>query len=259
MRLFDVHSHLQDERLASRLGAVLGRARDVGVERIVCCGCTERDWEDVRRIAAAHSEVVPSYALHPMYIESRSGDWLDRLRERLADPAAVVGEIGLDHLVGGIDPLDQEQVFVAQLKLAAEQGRPAAIHCRKAWGRMLEILRAHADFEAGVHIHSFSGSVESLRSVCAMGARVSWSGAVTHPGNRRGQAAVQAVPLNRLLIETDSPDLAPDGADTRSVNEPANLPLVLRCIASLRGLPPGELAEIAWSNSCRLFRRPEAP
>lgn len=259
MRMFDVHSHLQDERLLGRLDSVIARAHQAGVERMVCCGCTEQDWEHVRRIARTHPPVIASYALHPLYLRNRTRDWLDRLRAYASEPGAVIGETGLDHLVDGADPVEQESVCTEHLRLASQLNRPVSIHCRKAWGRMLELLREHADFDAGVHIHSFSGSVETLDAVCAMGARVSWSGAVTQPRNRRGQAAVQAVALDRLLLETDSPDLPPDGTAREAPNEPANLPIVLRCVAGIRGLPADELAAIVWANSCRFFRQSEAP
>ncbi len=265
MRLFDAHNHLQDERLAADLDASVAAARAAGVARMVCCGSSEQDWAGVAAAAARHAGlVVPSYGLHPWYARGRTAGWLDALRARLAAaPAAGVGEIGLDRPVEPRDEADQEAVFLAQLRLGRELGRPVSIHCRRAWGRLLECVEPLGPHPAGLLFHSFSGAPELAARLVPLGAFFSFSGAVTFSGNRRGRRAAAAAPGDRLLIESDAPDLAPCGVDAprdpasgRAVNLPANLPRVLEAVAALRGVTPEEAARLTWENGERLFGGP---
>ena len=270
MRLFDSHCHLQDDRLALGIEAALERAATAGVGGMACCGSSEADWAAVRRLASKHPEIVPAYGLHPWFVSERTGAWFDTLRDFLRDPDSVVGEIGIDHAIKGEDLDDQERVFIQQLELARELNRPATVHCRRGWGRLLEILGRTGGFAPGVLIHSYSGSAELVPQLCALGAFFSFSGSITHDRNLRGRKSVPAVPDDRLMIETDAPDLmpaipaaVPPGAaagepgerGNARVNEPANLVHVVRVVAELRGASVERVASIAWANSCRFFRR----
>ena len=142
MHLFDAHCHLQDERLLPQLDAVMGRAAGHGVVRMMCCGSCAADWPQVRTLAPRFPQVSLSFGLHPWYVGERSPDWLGLLREYLAGGPAAVGEIGLDHALAKSTYAEQETVFLAQLDLAKELHRPVSIHCRRAWGRMMELLEA---------------------------------------------------------------------------------------------------------------------
>lgn len=262
MRLFDSHCHLQDERLAPHLEAVLRRAAEAGVDGALCCGSSESDWEAVRRLAASQSFIRPAYGLHPWYVTERSPHWLDALQARLNDPAAGVGEIGLDHALDRGTFAAQEECFLAQIKLAAEWRRPVSLHCRRAWGRLMELLDAHGWPPDGVVLHSYSGSRDLIEPLARRGAFFSFSGAITHERNARGREAAAAVPDDRLLVETDAPDIpaalptamaALAGADGRPLSEPAHLVLTLRTLASLRHVPEETLAELTWRNAGRIF------
>jgi TatD family hydrolase len=222
----------------------------------------------VADLAAQHADIAPSFGLHPWYVSERPADWLDRLRALLeAHPRAGVGEIGLDHAEKHLDPADQMRVFLDQLALARDLGRPASIHCRRAWGALQEALARTGPLPAGFVVHSYSGSRELIPALAGCGGYFSYSGSLTYPDNRRGAESAQAVPLDRLLIETDSPDILPYGASRPSAaegsegghvegaNEPANLVLVLQRLADLRATPAEDLAAAMWQNSLRLFRR----
>jgi len=255
MKLFDAHCHLQDSRLRKNLAGVLQRARAVGLEGMLCCGSAEDDWEDVAVIAAESSMVVPAFGLHPWYVQKRSACWEDRLRAFLHRfPFAAVGEIGLDHALPGRNDEEQRIVFLAQLALARELRRPVAIHCRRAWSDLLSMQAELAALPAGFLVHSYSGSVNMIETLTRLGGWFSFSGSITWPRNLRGQSAVRQVPEERLLIETDAPDLRPwlsGSADSPAdePNEPANLSLILRRVAELRGMPPEAMAERLWSNT----------
>lgn len=259
MLLFDAHCHLQDRRLSGSIDAVMGRARAAGVAGFSCCATGEPDWPAVRDLAGRFPDVVPSLGVHPAYLGTRAAGWKDRLRERLqALPAAGVGEIGLDRTIEEANDAEQMAVFREQLDLAREFGRPVSVHCRRAWGVLLEMLPRLAAGLPGFVVHSFSGAADHIAPLVRCGGFFSFSGVVTRSRNRRGQAAAQAVPLDRLLIETDAPDLMPSRPDLGPVgpdtpNEPANLACVCRRVAELRGMPPEELAGVTLRNARRLF------
>src|SRR5512136_1307355 len=127
LHLYDAHNHLQDPRLAPHLAAVLDEAAREGVLRMVVNGSSEEDWPAVLTLARQCPQVIPSFGYHPWYVKERSVDWQNALRRALAEMPAGVGEIGLDRWVKGHDLPDQEEVFVWQLRLAAERNLPVSI------------------------------------------------------------------------------------------------------------------------------------
>ena len=256
--LFDSHCHLQDPRLLGRIDEVMSSAGAAGVGGMLCCGAEESDWQAVMRLCARFPSLVPALGLHPLYISARSAHWLEDLRGMLEGSEAAVGEIGLDHAVEPRDDGGQEEVFVAQMSLAGELDRAVSVHCRRAWGRMMEIVRSEGMPGRGMVFHSFSGSVELVGPLCEMGGYISFSGTITRSGNRRGHEAAKAVPWDRLMIETDSPDLLPvihepGGGIRKGANEPGNLTFVVKKIAELRGVSEDEVAETTWANARRVF------
>lgn len=257
MQLFDAHCHLQDERLAPDLDAVMERAYRAGVTRFLCCGAAESDWDRVAGLSRQFKGMIPAFGLHPWYVKDRTARWLERLRDLLlTHPEAAVGEIGLDHALKEYSRTEQTEVFRDQIALAVELQRPVNLHCRRAWGALLEELRRCPTLPRGFMVHSYSGSTETLAPLLELGGYISFSGSITLSGNRRGHAAAQAVPLERLLIETDTPDIPPviDGVRRTDVpNEPANLPLVAHRIARLRNLPMEQIAGETFYNAERLF------
>jgi len=260
--LIDCHVHLQEAVFAPDLGDVLGRAAEAGVRRLVCNGTREDDWPSVLRIARASPGVVPCFGLHPWYVAGRSPDWLPKLECLLQTVPSGVGEVGLDRRADGRDEAAQEALFRAQLALGRRFHRPVMIHCVRAWGWFLDVLRDEAPLPAGMLLHAYSGSAELLGELLERGAYFSFAGSVLAAGRRRTQGALQQVPLDRLLIETDAPALPPPatghpgsagsvGGSDR--DEPANLPALLRGIAELRGMTQARLSQSVWENACRFF------
>lgn len=257
MELFDAHCHLQDRHFACILDAAMQRATAAGVSYFACCGCAEDDWQDVSDISLRYAGVLPSFGLHPWYIKDRSKNWLDILCEFLSRyPQAGVGEIGLDHALPKESFDDQDEVFRAQLVLASELGRPVSIHCRKAWAALLDALQHTPTLLYGFVIHSYSGSHELIRPLAQLGAYFSFSGSLTFSRNKRAHRCAALVPADRLLIETDTPDIQPIIDSTRNTdipNEPANLVHVLHKLSELRDLSPEQTAELTYQNAYRLF------
>lgn len=273
MRLFDCHNHIQEERVYSHLEQVMVRAQEAGVVKMGVKGCIESDWSRVIEIADAHEGVHPSFGLHPWFIAGRSDQWLQILEERLMEyPQAGVGEIGIDHAIKERDDADQETVFMAQLALAQRLERPVSIHCRQAWGRLIELLDEAGELPRGMLIHCFGGSAEVAMELVKRGAYISFSGSITRPNNKKAGPAILAVPAERILIETDAPDILPQNidmttlyaggvpspasvasADAAPPNEPAFLRWVLARAAELRGMGESEFAALTFSNAERFF------
>lgn len=250
--LFDAHCHLQDARLAARLPEVLRQAAAAGVGRMLCCGCNEGDWAAVQRLAEQHPVVAPAFGMHPCDLQGRSAAWPETLERMLLAVPSGVGEIGLDHALDVRNDAEQEEVFLTQLRLARKLRRPVSIHCRRAWGRLVELLKLEGGVWWGGQLHSYSGPPDLVPGLEAMGLYLSFSGMVTRSGNKRGHRAAAAVSPKRLLIETDSPDLLPSGATTDS-NEPGNLPLIAAAVARIRGVTIETIEQQTWENACRLF------
>ncbi|MBN1334970.1 MAG: TatD family hydrolase [Deltaproteobacteria bacterium] len=264
VRLFDAHCHLQDAALAPRLDRLLAAARADGVTGWSCCGVREDDWDAVLDIARRHEGVVPSFGLHPAYLRDRRAGWQDRLAGRLTGhPAAGVGEVGLDRAKEGLLPLeDQEAVLREQVALARDLGRPVTIHGVRAWSRVIEILRPFGPHRAGIVCHAFGGPADLVGPLAALNARFSFGGTVTRTHARRIHDAARAVPLDRLLVETDAPDLAPigehgleRGPDGRPVNEPRTLRVVVATLAAVRQEAPEVTAEATAENARALFAK----
>lgn len=265
MSFCDAHNHLQDERFARRQAEIVATARAAGVTQMVVNGSCEEDWPQIATLAREFPGlVVPSFGYHPWYVAERTPRWRDTLVDWLdCTPGAVVGEIGLDRWKPGLAYEGQEEVFVAQLRLAAERNLAASLHCLQAWGRLHDLLREQPRPARGFLLHSYGGPAEMVAPLAKLGARFSFPGYFIHERKARQRETFKAVPLERLLIETDAPDqLLPDMAnrhlltDTltgKPLNHPANLPAVYQFMAELRGVPLAELTAQVQENFRQLF------
>jgi TatD DNase family protein len=281
MKLFDSHCHLQDDALLPNIGNVMECAMATGVERMACCGTSPADWDQVLQLAEQFPQIIPMIGIHPWFIpmigpEAKrerprrsdeaatdqgaaihpwfvSGEWkqsVQALKKLLREhPEAGVGETGLDFQEKFTNRAEQEASFAAHLDLARELNRPVAVHCVQAWGRLIEILREHP--APKIILHAFGGAPELIPDLVKLNCWFSFCGSVTNPNAKRVRASAVAVPENRLLIETDSPDFPPLGCS--SPNEPSSLIHVARAVAELRGVSSEGLAALTFSNAANLF------
>lgn len=254
----DAHCHLQDPRLAGDLPGVLARAERAGVSAMVVCGTRESDWDRVQDIAREHASVVPMLGLHPWYVaEARTG-WERRLQDRLRDSGAGLGECGLDFALEGCDRDAQVAALRAQIRLARALGVPLAVHCRKAWDSLGRLVGEEGLPEAGALLHAFGGSAETARVMQDLGFSLSFGCSIADPMHRRAAQVLPVVRPERLLFETDAPDLPPrhlDGWPEDAPNEPALLPLVAEAAGRLRGESPERVAGLALDNARKMFAR----
>ncbi len=241
MLLYDAHNHLHDARLRKLERAALLRQLDAaGVQAAGVNGTEPGDWQAVADCRAEAKEVlgrafvVASYGLHPWKVAEAKGDWLADLEQRLRDdPAAGVGEVGLDGWIEGADIEAQEAVLRPQVELAAELNRAVTFHCLHAWQPFMKFLADARLPERGFLVHSPGASPEIIEQIAQKGGYCSVSGYFLAPQRKQYQRAMQAIPADRLLIETDAPDMLPpeatrehtldDPSTGEALNHPANL------------------------------------
>lgn len=255
--LVDTHAHLADPGLASRLPAVLATAREHGVRRIIAVATTASDSRQVVALAAEHPDMIrAAVGIHPNDAgEATAADWAS-VRALAADEAVVaVGETGLDrHWDRTPFPLQQE-FFARHLELAREVGLPIIIHSRECHRDVVDQLGRLGRPIRGV-LHSFTGSWAEAEDLLALGLHLSFAGMVTFANKSLDplREAAARVPADRLLVETDSPYLAPVPHRGQS-NEPGRVVHTSTKLAALRGISLQELAVRTTKNAEELFRR----
>jgi TatD DNase family protein len=251
VKLIDSHCHLDFPPLSSRLPEILTSAAKCGVVGFIVPGVEPQSWDKIISLAAADSRISAAPGVHPMKADTWSKTAVETLHKLIPDIVAI-GEIGLDYSEGM--PLHelQEEVFRAQLRIAAAADIPVIIHCRRAFADMLRILNEEKSDKFRGVMHAFSGSVEVACEFIAMGLKIGIAGPVTWDNAIRPVKLIEAIPLEHLLLETDSPDLSPQN-HRGEVNEPAFLLDIACKITEVKGLPLAEIAAITSENAKSLF------
>lgn len=253
MRLFDTHAHYYDEKFDPDREAVLSALPAAGVERVVCPGCDLESSRQSMALAERYPFLYFAAGLHPENLEGTTLDDIDALRPLLAHPKCVaVGEIGLDYYWLK-DPGERQRsrlYFDRQLSLAEELDLPAIVHDRDAHRDVMDLVKAHPGARGVFHCCALSA--EDALVMVNLGWYVSFTGNVTFKNARRALEVMAAVPLERIMIETDSPYMTPEPYrgkrnDSRYVNR------VAETLAQVKGLSPEEAAEATCQNALRFF------
>lgn len=253
MNVFDSHCHLDDERFDPDREETYRRMLAAGVGECVCVGSDLPSSRRCLAFARAHAGVYAAVGVHPHEAKDAPPDYLAQLEALMTQEKAVaLGEIGLDYYYDLSPRETQRRVLAEQVALAAERDWPTIYHIRDAHGEMVDFFRAQKRLPPGL-IHCFSGSVEIAREYVRMGFFISFAGPLTFKKAPNLWEAAMSVPLDRLMVETDSPYLAPEPLRGRR-NEPANVVWVLRRLAELRGLPEEEMARVTTENARRFYR-----
>jgi TatD DNase family protein len=250
--MIDSHSHIYTERYQDDRDAVIARAVAAGVTQLLQVGC---DLEESRSVVALSTRVPGIYAavgVHPHQATTVGTDVLDALEALVHHPKVLAwGEIGLDFYYD-YSPRDvQQQAFVAQLQRAIQCNVPVVIHTREAERATLDLLQDYPVPCFG-HVHCFTGTPAMAEQLLIMGFYIGFTGIVSFPKADNVRAAVRVVPLERLLIETDSPYLAPLPYRGRR-NEPAFVRLVAEAIAHVKGVPLGDVLHHSTRNFYHLY------
>lgn len=229
----DAHNHLQDTRFDGFREDVIMEMLDQGIQHCVVNGTRPSDWAKVAKLAKDYPEIViPSFGLHPWHAAEAINHpgWLDQLTHLLdTTPNACIGECGLDRGIEGYDKDQQTQVFTLQLKLAASRNLPISIHCVRAWGQLIDMLESTPLPQRGFLLHSYGGSAELIPRFARLGGYFSFSGAMLRSHKQKTRDIFTQVPPDRLLLETDAPDMLPPNEIIShplagNINHPANLP-----------------------------------
>jgi TatD DNase family protein len=256
----DSHCHLDAPEFDADRAAVVQRARQAGVQRLVLPAVEAANFDAVRALAHEH-DAAYALGIHPLYVE-RAGDadlgrLADALRAHALDPRLVaVGEIGLDHFVPGLDLQRQERFYLAQLELARDAGLPVILHVRRSADSLLKGLR-RTEVAGGI-AHAFNGSRQQAGQFIALGLRLGFGGAMSFERARRIRELAATLPAPALVLETDAPDIPPQwlyrtaaarAAGATSRNEPAELPRIGAVLAELRGWSLAETAAVTVANT----------
>ena len=276
--LYDAHQHFHFDPLTPHRAAIIADLQAVGLRRAVVNATNEEEWPIVAALAREYAWVVPSHGIHPWDSGDRQPGWLEKLRAALvADPAAGVGEIGLDRwIIDGVRPDDpriagirvaplaeQIEVFAAQLALAAELNRAASIHCVQAFGAVLETLQKSPRPARGFLLHGYGGPAEMIKTFVDLGAYFSFNIELEGTRHHARRENFRHIPADRLLVETDAPTKPPTPECNRyplpptaggaAINHPANLVVAYEALAKLRGLTVDALAAQVEENFKHLF------
>jgi len=250
--LFDTHCHLTDPKLAGDESDCIEMAKRAGVAWILTVGIDLATSREAARQSGAYEGVFAAVGIHPHEASAAGESDLEELESLLEKNGVVaIGEVGLDYRYEISSRERQKELFARQVELARRRRVPLVVHSREAVGDCIEILSEHGGGEVGGVFHCFTGTAEEAAEAVGLGFHVSFAGNVTYRGFDARSAAV--VPPGRLLIETDSPYLAPV-PHRGKVNEPAFLPFVLEGLAGkIEREDVRSLARITTANAARLF------
>ncbi|KAB2325178.1 TatD family deoxyribonuclease [Betaproteobacteria bacterium SCN1] len=252
----DTHSHFDAAEFDADRDTEYARARAAGVDVQIVPSVARTNFDAVATVCAHYSGCLPAWGLHPMYVAAHAQDDLDALRARIAAQRPVaVGEIGLDLFVRGLDVAAQEHFYAEQLKIARDHDLPVLLHCRKSSDLLLKHLR-RIRVPGGI-AHAFNGSAQQAAAFIKLGFRLGFGGAFTWPRAHHLRRLAAELPLDAIVLETDSPDIPPVWIG-RGRNAPGELPRIAAALARLRELDVETVARTTTANARRVLRLTDA-
>jgi len=254
--LIDTHAHLDDDRFAGDLDAVLERAHAAGVQHVITIATTAPTSHASIALARRYPALRATVGIQPNHVAEAAADAWDEVLRLADDPAVVAyGETGLDRHWDYTPFAQQEDFFARHLDLARRKNRAVVIHCREAEADTVRMLRADYERHGPVRavMHSFTGDLATAQACLEMGLFISFAGMLTYKNAQALRDVAAQVPLDRVLVETDSPYLAPVPVRGQR-NEPAHVVHTAACLAQVLGISPEALAEATTANARRLFQ-----
>ncbi len=254
LNFIDTHSHLDFEEFQEDFDGLISACKEVGVNKIIIPGVTIQDTQRVLDLANSHEEIFATVGVHPSEAKTWDDNSYDFLKNAAQNPKVVgIGEIGLDYYWDKSFNNIQQEVLRAQIELAKEIKKPIVIHDRDAHQDTFNILKETNAKEIGVVMHCFSGSVEFMQECVKENFFISLGGVVTFKNAVKPKEVAKAVPLERLMLETDAPYLAPVPHRGKT-NSPFYIPVIAQFIADLRGITVEEVAHITTENAIKFFK-----
>lgn len=255
--IFETHAHYDDEKFDEDRAELLSSMQENGIGRIINVSANLESLENTRKLMEAYPFIYGAFGLHPDEVGDLNEDVMERMRGlcRL-EKAVAVGEIGLDYYWDKENHEKQQYWFRRQIALAREEKLPMIIHSREAAADTLRVMKEEKSEEIGGVIHCFSYSAEMAEEYLKMGFYLGIGGVVTFKNAKKIKEVVQMAPMERILLETDSPYLAPVPYRGKR-NSSLYLPYVVREIAEIKGISEEEVIEMTEKNAVRLFRAEE--
>jgi len=252
MELFDSHAHLMDEKYGNEVDEILLHAKENDVKYITNIGYDEKTSRQAVEVAEKNETIFATIGIHPEHCNEEHVDYTF-IHELASNKKVVaIGEIGLDYHYDGTNCENQKKHFIKQIQIANDLGLPVAIHSRDADMDMLEILKQQP-IKNGFVMHCFSSSVEVAKEILKLGGYISFSGTVTFKNARNVIEVAKLVLMDKILVETDAPYLAPEPNRGRR-NEPAYVKFTAQKIADLKEMSLEKFAEIVLENTKRFYQ-----
>jgi TatD DNase family protein len=252
--IIDTHCHLNHEQFTTDVPHTIERARQAGVEKMIVVGYDLPSSEAAVLLAERYQGVYAAVAIHPHDAKHYDDSAENRLLELAASKkVAAIGEIGLDYHYDFSPVEAQKAAFRAQIALAHKTALPVIIHCREAYGDVLDMLETEGIEEIGGVMHCWAGDAEQAERTLKLGMYLGIGGVVTFKNAALLREITAATPLDRILLETDAPYLAPMPYRGKR-NEPAYTSIIAEKVAKLRGMPREEIEAATTANACNLFR-----
>lgn len=253
--MIDSHCHLDAAELDGDRDAVYARAQAAGVQGIVVPAVERANFAAVSSLCREYEACYPAYGIHPLFVARAEEEDLAVLRETLGRERAVaVGEIGLDNFIPEPDVERQTYFYIEQLKIARDFELPVILHVRKSVDQILRELRKYR--VCGGIAHAFNGSRQQADEFIKLGFKLGFGGAMTWQRARKIRELAATLPLDTIVLETDSPDIPPEWLGNHGRNEPAELPRIARVLAELRGITEAEVSERTIANTRAALRIP---
>lgn len=248
--IFDTHAHYDDEAFDDDRESLVLSLKDRGVVGIVSCGCDIASTVANQNLSHSFDDFYFAAGFHPENLEDFSVEDLEKLEPFFVDEKCVaVGEIGLDYHWMNSTKEKQRELFVAQIELAKAKGLPVIVHDREAHGDTLDILKATKP--SGV-LHCFSGSVEMAREVIKLGMFLGFNGVATFKNARKIPEVIREIPLDRIVLETDCPYLAPEPHRGKR-NDSSFIPFIAQRIGEIIGISAQEVLDVTNKNARALY------
>ncbi len=256
LELIDTHAHLDIPEFDEQRADLLAACRAGGMRGIVVPAVMRSSWDQLRTVCKGSHLLWPAFGLHPCYMAQHRIQDVDDLESYLATDVVAVGEIGLDAWESESDLPAQQALFSAQLAIARNARLPVVLHARKTHDLLLKEIRQQRFGEGGV-VHAFSGSLQQAQRFIELGFMIGFGGGATYDRANKVRSILRSIPLNHVVLETDSPDIPPSFARGEP-NTPFNLFRIAEILADVLQLAPTELALQSTRNALQVFRQPTA-
>jgi len=252
IKLIDTHCHLNDNQYAREVDQVVNNFLSAGVETAICIGCDPISNQKAKEIANTYENVFYAVGIHPDDCDKFNIKDLEEYLIKNDKKLVAIGEIGLDYFHNKDNKLKQIEVFESQIELARKYKLPIIIHCRDAYGDMLEVLKKYEPFTYGAVMHCYSGSWEYAQQLLKLGIKFSFTGTVTYKNAKNVQEVAKNLPMDSFFFETDSPYLTPTPFRGKR-NEPKFVAEIYKFVADLKGISCKQMEEIADNNAKKFF------